>query len=91
MKHPREINRYCPKCGRHSAHTVSIYKKSKERSLAQGRRRFNRKLKGYRGYPRPVFHKNAKVNKKFLPILTCKECGRKQTKPALRLKKFELV
>ncbi|MHA1792067.1 MAG: 50S ribosomal protein L44e [Promethearchaeota archaeon] len=92
MKFPRTLNRYCPRCGRHTEHSVSIYKRGKERKiLAEGWRRFNRKKKGYGSTPRPIFRKNAKINKKTLPIATCKECGRKDHMKAIRLKKFELM
>ncbi|MFX0098045.1 MAG: 50S ribosomal protein L44e [Candidatus Hodarchaeota archaeon] len=92
LKHPREVRTFCPKCNTHTAHAISIYKKGKERKvIAQGWRRFNRKKKGYGSTPRPIFKRNAKINKKTLPIATCKECGRKDHRVALRLKKFELV
>ncbi|MHA1369025.1 MAG: 50S ribosomal protein L44e [Promethearchaeota archaeon] len=91
MKYPREISTYCPRCGTHTRHSISIYKKGKERTLAQGRRRYNRKLKGYGSFPRQIFHRNAKVNKKTLPIATCKQCGHKTPRKGLRLKRFELV
>ncbi|MBD3185911.1 50S ribosomal protein L44e [Candidatus Bathyarchaeota archaeon] len=91
MKHPRNIRRYCPKCGKHTEHSVSIYKKRPKSRLKQGERRYARKSKGYGSFPRPVFKRNAKVNKKFLPMLTCKECDRKSSKKGLRLKRFELV
>lgn len=91
MKHPRKIQRYCARCATHTEHAVSIYKKGRERSLSEGRRRHNRRLKGYGSYPSKLFKRNAKINKRTLPIVTCSQCGRKEHKTALRLKKFELV
>ncbi|MBD3341211.1 MAG: 50S ribosomal protein L44e [Candidatus Lokiarchaeota archaeon] len=90
MKFPKTINRYCPNCRHHTTHSVSIYKKSKERKLNQGRRRVDRKKKGYGSFPKEIFHKNAKINKKTLPILECTECGKKHYGKAYRVKKFEL-
>jgi large subunit ribosomal protein L44e len=91
MKHPREVSWYCPKCGKHTMHGVSIYKKGKERKLSEGRRRYDRKLRGYGSQPKPIFHNNCKVNKRTTPVLACKECGRKDFGHGQRLKKYELV
>nr|MDO8108946.1 50S ribosomal protein L44e [Candidatus Sigynarchaeota archaeon] len=91
MKHPRETSCYCKACGKHTMHAVSIYKKGKERTLAEGRRRYDRKLRGYGSQPKPIFHRNSKVNKRTMPMLTCRECGSKCFAKAQRLKKFELV
>ncbi len=91
MKYPRIINRYCPNCRGHKKHTVSIYKKGKESVLSQGKRRFEKKKKGYGSFPKEIFHKNAKVNKRTLPILECSECGKKWYAKSYRVKKFELI
>jgi len=53
-------------------------------------RRLERKKRGYGSFPKPIFHKNAKVNKRSLPILECSECGKKQYAKSYRVKKFEL-
>ncbi len=90
MKYPRSINRYCPTCRSHKIHNVALYKKGKERWLNQGRRRVERKKKGYGSSPKEIFHKNAKVNKRSLPVLECSECGKKQYAKSYRVKKFEL-
>lgn len=82
---------FCSKCNKTTDHSVSLYKKGKERTLSEGRRRYNRKLRGYGSQPKPIFRKNAKVNKRSMPLITCKECGKKCYKQAQRLKKFELV
>jgi putative FmdB family regulatory protein len=39
----------CPKCKKHSPHSVSVYKKGKERSLAAGVRRHELEKHGYGG------------------------------------------
>lgn len=90
MKHPREVSFYCRHCGKHTLHSVAIYKKGKERSMSEGRRRYDRKLRGYGSQPKPIQHNQAKVNKKTTPLLTCKDCGRKDYGSPQRLKKYEL-
>ena len=90
MKFPKSVNRYCPKCREHQKHEVSVYKKGKERAMNQGRRRVNRKKQGYGSFPKEIFRKNAKINKKSLPIFECTECGNKHYGKAYRVRKFEL-
>jgi large subunit ribosomal protein L44e len=92
MKMPKEKRIYCPKCNTHTEHKVSIYKKGKERkNMAHGWRRYNRKKAGYGSQPKPIFRKNAKVNKKTRPMYKCKKCSRVVQGKAVRLKKFEIV
>ncbi len=91
MKYPRTINRYCPYCRTHNQHTVSIYKKGKERMLNHGRRRLERKKRGYGSFPKEIFHKNAKINKRTQPMLECSGCGKKQYAKSYRVKKFEIL
>ena len=69
---------------------VALYKKGKENTMAQGKRRFEKKKKGYGSFPKPNFKKNAKINKKSTPLLECSECGKKQYAKSYRVKKFEL-
>ncbi|MGV9141759.1 MAG: 50S ribosomal protein L44e [Promethearchaeota archaeon] len=91
MKYPRYRRTYCPNCRKHTKHTVSLYKKGRERKkLAQGWRRFERKRKGYGSFPKERFHKNAKVNKKSQIVLECPDCGKKHYGKAYRVKKLEL-
>lgn len=91
MKVPKEKTTYCPKCNKHTVHKISIYKKGKENKMKQGTRRYTRKKEGYGSQPKPIFHKNAKMNKKTLPLLKCAECGRILHGKAIRLKKYEIV
>ena len=90
MKFPRTINRYCRTCRVHTKHNVSIYKKGKESMLSEGKRRFERKKKGYGSFPKEIFHKNAKLNKRTTPLLECSECGKKQYAKSYRVKRLEL-
>jgi large subunit ribosomal protein L44e len=92
MKVPKERNMYCPKCNKHTAHKVSIYKKGKERlKMAAGWRRYNRKKRGYGSQPKPIFRKNAKINKKTLPMFKCSVCGRILQGRSIRIKKYEIM
>ncbi|MHA2390373.1 MAG: 50S ribosomal protein L44e [Promethearchaeota archaeon] len=90
MKYPRTTRRYCPNCRSHQIHNVSLYKKGKERMLSQGRRRVESKKKGYGSFPKEIFHKNAKLNKRSTPVLECSECGKKQYSKSYRVKRLEL-
>ncbi|MHA2399911.1 MAG: 50S ribosomal protein L44e [Promethearchaeota archaeon] len=90
MKYPRTIRRYCSNCRAHQPHNVSIYKKGKERTLNHGRRRLEKKKRGYGSFPKEIFHKNAKVNKKTTPLLECSVCGKKHYSKSYRAKRVEL-
>ncbi|MHA1339033.1 MAG: 50S ribosomal protein L44e [Promethearchaeota archaeon] len=82
---------YCPRCKTHKEFKVSIYKAGKaNKPLSEGQRRYMRHKKGYGGQPKPIFRKNAKINKKITPLYTCSECGLKQYGRSLRQKKFEI-
>ncbi|MEJ2249741.1 MAG: hypothetical protein P8Y97_08785 [Candidatus Lokiarchaeota archaeon] len=50
--------------------------------------KFPRKVNRY--CPHCIFHKNAKINKKTLPLFECSECGKQRYGKAFRVKKFEL-
>ncbi|MHA1594826.1 MAG: 50S ribosomal protein L44e [Candidatus Baldrarchaeia archaeon] len=91
MKVPRQIRTYCPRCRTHTIHTVSLYKKGKERALAQGRRRYERKKKGYGSQPKPIQRKQAKVTKKQVLKLKCNQCGHILHREGIRLKRLEIV
>ena len=91
MKYPKKIKSICPHCKKHQDFNVSIYKKSKERVLSESARRYKRKKRGYGSQPKPIFRKNAKVNKKTLPLLKCTVCGHIKHGTPQRIKKFELI
>ncbi len=90
MKVPAEINTYCPRCGRHTKHKVSLYKQGKARTLSWGQRQLERKRRGYGGEPRGKLRRKAKTTKKVLLILTCEECGRKVMRNLGRLARVEI-
>lgn len=65
----------------------SFYKAS---SVAQGKRRYDRKQSGYGGQTKPVFHKKAKTTKKVVLRLECTVCKTKAQLALKRCKHFEL-
>ncbi|MEM0440265.1 MAG: 50S ribosomal protein L44e [Candidatus Caldarchaeum sp.] len=91
MKVPAKTTTYCPKCNAHTEHTVALYKKGKERSLAIGARRHERELKGYGGQKYPIQRKKSKTTDKKTLVLKCVTCGRSVMREGIRLKKLEVV
>eukprot|EP00386_Alphamonas_edax_P011549 GDKI01036511.1.p2 GENE.GDKI01036511.1~~GDKI01036511.1.p2 ORF type:complete len:113 (+),score=52.53 GDKI01036511.1:1-339(+) len=88
---PKGRNTYCKgKCKKHTPHKVSQYKKGKESSSAQGRRRYDMKQSGFGGQTKPIFHKKAKTTKKIVLKLECSKCKAKRLMPLKRCKHFEL-
>lgn len=90
MRAPKEINTYCPRCKKHQPHTVSLYKKGRERTLAEGARRHNREKKGYGGQKYPLQRRFAKTTKKQTLKLTCRVCSYTHHKKGIRLKKLTI-
>lgn len=91
MKFPKTVRIYCKYCNKHTPHTVEVVKKKSRRKLAQGQRRFRRKLKGYGSFPKPK-PSYEKPTKKIDLRYKCKECGKKHTKgKGFRVKRFEIV
>ena len=81
---------YCPfKCKKHRKHKVSQYKKGKESTKSQGRRRYDNKQKGFGGQTKPVFKKKAKVTKKITLKLECSKCKHKRFLCIGRAKSFK--
>ncbi|MDT7864938.1 MAG: 50S ribosomal protein L44e [Thermoproteota archaeon] len=91
MKVPEVITTYCPRCNKHTEHTVELYKAGKRRTLAEGQRRYLRKNLGY-GSKRTAEQKRfAKITKKQTLKLTCKKCKHILHRKGIRLKKLEIV
>ena len=65
-------------------------KKGKESSMAQGRRRYDNKQKGFGGQKKPIFKKKAKTTKKVVLRLECSECKKKSLYKIKRCKTFVL-
>ncbi|MEM1944994.1 MAG: 50S ribosomal protein L44e [Nitrososphaerota archaeon] len=91
MKVPAKVQTYCPKCNSHTEHTVSLYRKGKERKMALGARRHERELHGYGGQKYPIQRKKSKTTDKKTLVLKCGSCGRMVMREGVRLKKLELV
>lgn len=90
MKAPKEVRTYCPRCKKHQPHSVTLYKKGRERSLSEGARRYARKQRGYGGQKKPIQRRTAKTTKKQTLKLTCKICGYTLQKSGIRLRKLEV-
>ncbi|MCL4389084.1 MAG: 50S ribosomal protein L44e [Candidatus Marsarchaeota archaeon] len=73
MKIVKEIRTYCPKCNKHTQHTVRLYSGKAERGQSMGKRRNIRKRKGYFGKVKGIAT-HIKVAKRQKVLLECKEC-----------------
>ena len=91
MKIPKTINTFCPRCGSHTVHQVSIYKAGKRRSTAWGEIRHALENKGYGGSKKPIQRRLAKVTKKVSLRLKCSKCSRVSQRKGIRLKKAEVA
>eukprot|EP00127_Corallochytrium_limacisporum_P000346 Clim_evm41s11 gene=Clim_evmTU41s11 len=89
---PKTRRTFCPgkQCRRHTLHKVAQYKKGKDSIFAQGKRRYDRKQKGFGGQTKPIFRKKAKTTKKIVLRMECSQCKTKIQKPIKRCKHFEL-
>ncbi|EGR29009.1 hypothetical protein IMG5_165180 [Ichthyophthirius multifiliis] len=83
---PKTRKTYCKKCNAHQVHKVSQYKKSKESTHSQGRRRYDMKQAGYGGQSKPIFRKKAKTTKKVALKFDCTKCKTKRVTPIKRCK-----
>jgi large subunit ribosomal protein L44e len=90
MKFPKEMRTFCPSCGHHTAHTVVLYKRGKERAASWGARRQAGRKKGYGGQKFPELIRTAKTTKKATLKLHCKECNKETMRKGLRLRKAEV-
>jgi len=91
VKVPKKINIYCPRCRKHTEHSVTIYRAGKRRAMAEGERRYRAKQKGYGSKRKPEQKRFAKVTKKQVLKLKCTVCGHISHREGIRLKKLELV
>lgn len=86
VKLPKTIKTYSPKQKKHTVHKVSQYKKGRDSKIVQGKRRYDRKQKGYGGQTKPIFKKKAKTTKKIVLRLECTETGFKRLRTLKRSK-----
>lgn len=87
----KKMNKYCPKCNSYQAHTITLYKKGKDSIMAEGKRRYERKKKGYGSQPKPIQKRFSKNTKKLVPKAKCGTCGRTTLMKSVRLKKIEIM
>jgi len=90
MKMEKELHKYCPRCRTHTLQVVAIYKKAKDRKVAEGARRHAEDKKGYGGQKFPELKRTAKTTKKITLRYTCKNCQRKTVKEGIRMRKLEI-
>lgn len=90
VNYPKARKTHCSKCNAHLDHKVSLYKKGKDRPVAQGARRYKRKQQGYGGQTKPILRRKVKSTKKVVLKLECSTCKRKQCKVFRRAKHVEI-
>ena len=89
---PKTKRTFCKgkNCRKHTQHKVTQYKAGKPSPTALGKRRYDRKQKGYGGQTKQIFRKKAKTTKKIVVKLECVECKTKAQLALKRCKHFEL-
>ena len=90
MKMQKEQKKFCSKCKTHTVQAVSIYKKGKDRAMAQGARRHAEDKRGYGGQKFPELKRTAKTTKKIRLRYTCKTCQRQRHTTGIRMRKLEI-
>jgi len=90
VNYPKARKTHCKQCNTHVVHKVSLYKKGKTRTLAQGERRYTIKKRGFGGRPKPVLRRKAKMTKKVVLKMECSKCKQKQCKVFKRAKQVEI-
>ncbi len=88
MRVPKTIKTYCPRCNKHTEHTVTLYKAGKRRALALGERRHEREKRGYGGQKYPLQRKFSKTTKKQTLKIKCQVCSYTRHKEGIRLRKL---
>lgn len=92
MEVPKSQRRFCPYCRTHTKHEVKRVKVSKvKRGLAQGQRRFKRKMKGFGSFPKSNPKGRAKPTRKVDLTYKCEQCKKQHNVgKGWRAKKFEI-
>lgn len=92
MKFPKTMKTYCPHCKKHTLQEIEIAKRRTRRTLAQGQRRFLRKLKGYTSFPKENPGDRQKSTRMLDLRFKCTVCSKKIIRGSgWRAKKFELI
>merc|ERR1711860_125101 len=89
---PKARKTYCKakSCRKHTMHKVTQYKTGRASLYAQGKRRYDRKQKGFGGQTKPIFRKKAKTTKKIVLRMECSSCKFRKQLAIKRCKHFEL-
>jgi large subunit ribosomal protein L44e len=91
MKYPEKVRIFCKHCKTHNIHSVEQAKRKTRRKVAQGQRRFLRKMKGYHSFPKENPKGREKPTRRIDLRFKCEKCGKKNIKGSgFRVKKFEL-
>lgn len=69
----KEMRTFCPKCNKHTLHSVKLYASKPASGLGMGARRRKRKLRGYHGKVKGKATQ-IKQSKRQKVLLECKEC-----------------
>lgn len=92
MKIPKSQKRYCPKCRKHTEHTVEEAKRKPRRQDTKSQRRFLRKMKGYGSFPKENPKGREKPTRKVDFRYKCSACGKKHSiGEGYRIKKMEFT
>lgn len=91
MKMKKELRKFCPRCKNYTPHTISLYKKGRDRKMAQGARRYARKKKGYGSQPKPIQKEFYKEAKKAMFQLRCKDCNYTLQTKGMRAKRVDMI
>jgi large subunit ribosomal protein L44e len=78
MVHMAKTRRtFCQTCQQHTMCKVTQTKQGAERSASQGRRRYDKKQKGFGGQTKPIMRDATKAKTTKRPVLkfTCEVCG----------------
>lgn len=92
MEVPKKQKRFCPHCKKHLEHEIKRVGVGKvKRGMAQGQRRFKRKLRGFGSFPKSNPKGRAKPTRKVDLTYKCKQCGKQHNVgKGWRVKKFEI-
>lgn len=91
MIHPKKVRTFCPICKKHTMHTVERSKTKPRRKVAEGQRRFLRKMKGYHSFPKENPKGREKPTRRVDLRYKCEVCKKKHSKGrGFRIKKLEL-
>lgn len=87
---PKKQRRYCPKCRKHTEHTLEEAKRKPRRTMAKSQRKFLVKMHGYGSFPKENPKGREKAVRKNDFRYKCSVCGKKHNVgKGFRIKKLE--